>query len=240
MPRLVAVLALCLLLAAAPARAMDAQKVFAKAKGSVVVVVSLDGFNKPDKVGSGFVVGDGTQILTNFHVVEGASGVRIKTPEGTLGKVKVVDTDSIQDLALLKLDGSGPPLDFATELPKVGQEVAAIGSPKGFLEQTLSTGIVSAVRTLEGREVVQITAPVSHGSSGGPVLDAAGKVVGVATFVFADGQNLNFAIPCTTVLRFLGRPVVQRKSFEPAPEQRLQIEKSKDGAITIIQKRTRQ
>lgn len=233
-PVLALVLALCL---PVPARALDAQKVFAKAKGSVVVVVSLNGFKKPEKVGSGFVVGDGSQVVTNFHVIEGASEVVIKTPDDQMSKVQVVDTDSIQDLALLQLDGRGPALELAEEQPLVGQEVAAIGSPKGFLEQTLSTGIVSAVRILNGREVVQMTAPVSQGSSGGPVLDAKGKVVGVATFAVKDGQNLNFAIPSTTVLRFLGRPVTQRKSYKPAPDQFLEIQKAPDGAIEILQKR---
>ncbi|MEW5773550.1 MAG: serine protease [Thermodesulfobacteriota bacterium] len=239
MRRLARLLALCLLLALpAPARAMDAQKVFARTSGSVVVVLGLNGFNRPEKFGSGFVVEDGTRIITNYHVIEGASEVVIKTPDDKVAKVEVVDTDSIQDLALLKLDGAGPPLEIATELPQVGQEVAAIGSPKG-LERTLSTGIVSALRKQDGREVVQITAPVSQGSSGGPVLDAEGRVVGVASFGAKEGQNLNFAIPCTTLLRFLGRPAAQRKSFEPAPEQRLEVEKGADGSITIIQKKKR-
>lgn len=237
MPRLACLLALALLFSLpVPGRAMDAQKVFAKAAGSVVTVVCLDGFKKPSKFGSGFVVGDGAQVVTNQHVVEGANEVVVKTPDSKVIKVKVVDTDSVQDLALLKLEGQGPPLELAEELPQVGQEVAAIGSPEG-LERTLSTGIVSALRKLGGREVVQITAPVSHGSSGGPVLDESGRVVGVATFVAKEGQNLNFAVPSTAVLRFMGKPVTQRKTFQPAPEQHLEVDQAPDGSITIIQKR---
>lgn len=237
MRRLALLSALCLVLALpVPARAMDAQKVFAKASGSVVVVVGLNGYKQPVKFGSGFVVEDGSQVVTNHHVVDGAAGVVVKTPDDQAIKAEVVDVDTVQDLALLKLDGKGPALEVAAELPQVGQEVAAIGTPKG-LERTLSTGVVSAVRTLQGREVVQITAPVSQGSSGGPVLDAAGRVVGVATFVFTEGQNLNFAIPCTAVRHFLGRPVEKRESFKRAAGEYLQIDKAPDGSITIIQKR---
>ena len=237
MPRRACLLALALVLCLpAPGRAMDAQKVFAKASGSVVEVFNLDGFKKFSKLGSGFVVGDGTQVITNQHVGEGANTVVVRTPDDKVIKVKVEDTDRVQDLALLRLEGKGPPLELAEELPQVGQEVATIGSPKG-LERTLSTGIVSALRKLKGREMVQITAPVSDGSSGGPVLDESGRVVGVATSIAKEGQTLNFAVPSTAVLRFMGKPVIQRKAFQPAPEQHLEVDKAPDGSITIIQKR---
>lgn len=237
MRRLALLPALCLVLVlAVPARGMDAQKVFRKAASSVVVVVNRNGFKQGVKFGSGFVVGDGTQVVTNHHVVDRAASVVVNSPDGKEIPAEVVDVDVTQDLALLKLNGSGPALDLAPELPQVGQEVAAIGTPKG-LERTLSTGVVSALRKLGNREVVQITAPVSHGSSGGPVLDAEGRVVGVATFVFKEGQNLNFAIPSTTVLRFLGRPVTQRQTFQKAAGEYLEIDKAPDGSITILQKR---
>lgn len=233
----VLLLALCLsLVLPTPSPALDAQAVFQKAQGSVVVVLNLNGYRKPQKFGSGFLVGDGSQVVTNYHVIEGASEVVIKTPDDQMSKVEVVDTVISKDLALLKLSGSGPALELAPELPQVGQEVVAIGTPQG-LERSLSTGVVSALRKLDGREVVQITAPVSEGSSGGPVLDARGRVVGVATFVLKEGQNLNFAIPSTEVLRMLGRPVGQRQSFEKAPDKALEIRKGADGSIEIIERR---
>ena len=246
-PLPVLLLALLLLLAGAgvatPARAMDAQQVFARAENSVVVVTSLNALKQPIKFGTGFVVGDGTQVVTNHHVVDGAAIVTIKTPDDQVSQVTVLATDSTQDLALLKLDGWGPALDVADSLPEVGQDVAVIGTPKG-LERTLSTGVVSALREMDGRQMVQITAPVSEGSSGGPVLDSQGRVVGVATLVVDKGQNLNFAISNTEVLRFLGQPVSRRKPTEEAsapaqPQPSLEIKKGEDGSIEIIQPRRR-
>lgn len=243
MPRLAALVALLLALAlvpAAPARAFDAPTVFAKAKGSVVVVTSLNGFKRPERFGTGFVVGDGTQIVTSSRIVHGASAVIIKTPDGKKMPVQVVDVDISDGLALLRINGKGPALEIAEELPAVGQDVAAIGAPKG-LDSSLSTGLISAVRKLNsGREFLQTTIPVSEGADGGPLLDAAGRVVGVAAYVISDFQNLNVAVPCTTLLRFLGRPVAKRKTFEPVPEQHLEIMKRTDGSIEIIQQRKRQ
>lgn len=238
-PAFVLLLALALV-PAAPVRAFDAQQVFAKAKDSVVIVVGFDASGKIVTFGSGFAMGDGAQVLTVIQVVEKAAAVAIKAPGGEPRMVEVVNTDSYENLALLKCSETIPPLDFSTEEVLVGQDVVAIGSPMG-LELTLSTGVVSALRQGLNRSLIQITAPVSFGSQGGPVLDAAGKVVGVVFGERKKGQNLNFAISYATALHFLGRPLKRPKPAEQAaqPQQNLEIKKRADGSIEIVQPRRR-
>jgi hypothetical protein len=110
-------------------------------------------------------------------------------------KVDAVDGDRATDIAVLKIPGFGlPTLSVTAALPEVGARVVVIGSPLG-LTHTVSEGIVSAVRLEQGRQLIQFTAPISPGSSGGPVLDANGHVVGIATSTLTEGQQLNFAVP---------------------------------------------
>ncbi len=233
-----AVVLALLLFAPALAGAMDAQAVFAKAKDSVVVVVGMNAYNKPEKFGSGFIVGDGRLVVTNYHVVDGASGIKIKTGDGTIMDVdEIRAVDRTHDLALLEVSRRGPALELAPGLPAVGQDIVAIGNPVG-LERTLSTGVVSGIRKFDpfGRgtriQVYQITAPISRGSSGGPVLDDQGRVLGVSTFLMDGGQNLNFAIPAMRVGRLMGQRV--NKSVPLQPQKSLGIEKDESGAIHIF------
>jgi tetratricopeptide (TPR) repeat protein len=150
---------------------------------------------------TGFSI-DGNKIITNEHVVRGG------TPCLDLGAVrvglKVVRTDPVNDLAVLLPDGelSSVPLKLAASQPKPGTAVFAIGNPSG-LERSISTGVVAGIRTMHGHELLQISAPISPGSSGSPILTANGEVVGVAVGMLDDGQNLNFAVPSSVVLRFL-------------------------------------
>ena len=137
-------------------------------------------------------------IATNMHVIEGASAARIKVigrPETyTVGGV--IGTDPTADLALLKVNGlNAPPLQLGdSRQGAVGDQVFAVGNPEG-LEGTFSEGIVSGIRTAGADTLLQITAPISPGSSGGPVIDLNGKVLGIAVATFKEGQNLNFAVP---------------------------------------------
>ena len=147
--------------------------------------------------GSGFFFGDSKTIATNLHVVKNASKLRIKLSNGEVGELTaVLGIDLVNDLALLRSSVTGEVLVGAGRLPDVGEDIVAIGNPKG-LEGTVSAGIVSGIRTDERRQWVQITAPISPGSSGGPIVDAEGYVLGVTSFVlyFDEGQNLNFAYP---------------------------------------------
>ena len=190
----------------APSLALDAKKVFQKSRESVVLVMSFDEHNQPLAIGSGFFVGNGGAVVTNFHVIEGAAYVRVKTPDGDVSRIQnVLGVNLKRDLALLEHPKSGKPLTLSRRIPEVGEEIAAIGNPKG-LEGTLSKGIISGLREDEDDVVYQITAPISPGSSGGPILDEHGNVLGVSTFYVSGGQNLNFAVPAGYVQNLLDSP----------------------------------
>ncbi len=246
MPRLVPAFVLLLALAlvpAAPARAMDAQKVFRDSENAVLVIYRVSVMGRVLSLGSGFVVGDGRQAVTNRHVVKESSTVTVKTADGHVYEnVPVEGKSSEHDLAVLRLPYKMSNLELAEDMPAVGQEIVAIGSPLG-MERTLSTGVVSGLdrQVRENKGLIQITAPVSHGSSGGPVLDASGRVVGVATLgsVKGDIQNMNFAVPAAVVRDFLGFHPVSDRAPTTSPAA-LDVQKAPDGSITIIQKRKQQ
>lgn len=170
---------------------MTPKDIFKKWAPSVVTVETDLGH------GSGFVVGEGL-VATNYHVIEGASRIRIKTKRGTLAKeVEIAEAAPDADLALLSFESTKPLKAVKlgnSKKVREGDRVVAIGSPLG-LDHTMSDGIVSAVRIHDSREWIQISVPISPGSSGGPLFDTRGKVVGVTTACFVEGQNLNLAIP---------------------------------------------
>lgn len=175
--------------------ALDVKKVFEDARPSVVLIMAYDNQDEWISQGSGFFFGDSKTIATNLHVVKNASKLRIKLSNGGLGELTtVLGTDLLNDLALLKSTVTGKVLVGADRLPDIGEDIIAIGNPKG-LEGTVSSGIVSGIRAEKIRQWIQITAPISPGSSGGPVVDADGYVLGVTTFFIGDGQNLNGIAP---------------------------------------------
>lgn len=182
----------------------DAAQIYKRVSSSVVVVWAFDAKDRPIGSGSGFFVGNGKVIATNFHVIEDAEIIRIKVQSGKVFQASVLEKDLINDLALLGHRFAGKPLALSKRSPKIGEDIVVIGNPEG-LELTLSTGIVSGIREDEHHKVYQITAPISPGSSGSPVLDKRGKVLGIATFsVEGKGnQNLNFSIPSMYVRKKL-------------------------------------
>ena len=171
-----------------------------KALASTVLLVAEDAKNKTIGRGSGFVVQD-TQIVSNFHVVEDAAKVYAKlVGQDTLFDIKgIIAIDRENDLVLLDVpdDFEAPPLNLAdSEAVQVSDPVYVVGNPQGFLEGTVSQGIISGFRELSpGDKHIQMTAPISRGSSGGPVLNNEGTVVGVSVGSLDEGQLLNFAIP---------------------------------------------
>lgn len=180
--------------------AQDARTIAKTVLPSVVLLEMHDIDDKPISQGSGFFVKQDI-IATNFHVIDGASKGYVKLQGSKYLKPieGVVAYDREIDLALLKVSGiKGTPLAFASVAKvEVGQDVFALGSPKG-LEGTISPGIVSSKLRDTGREkLIQITAPISPGSSGGPVVNKQGQVIGVAVASLKEGQNLNFAIPAS-------------------------------------------
>ena len=164
---------------------------------SVVLLVMEDSNGQPLAMGSGFVIKDGI-VATNLHVVEGASRGYAKLADRE-DKFKIsgtVATDSARDIVLLAVEGlKAPALTLGdSKRVAVGDAVYAVGNPRG-LEGTFSAGIISSIRKVGDDSLLQITAPISPGSSGGPVVNSKGEVVGVSVATFKGGQNLNFAIP---------------------------------------------
>lgn len=172
---------------------------FKRVKPSVVSVISYNAFDLEDGSGSGFFIGL-NRIITNFHVVDNASSVKIRMNDSTEYQVKrMIAKDSLLDIAILEVDIPASrkitPLVFRTNPPEQGERVYVVGNPLGF-EQSVSDGIVSSVRVVkEYGKLIQFTAAVSHGSSGSPLLDGNGAVLGVARLIMSEGQNINFAVP---------------------------------------------
>jgi hypothetical protein len=174
---------------------------------SVVLVVMTSSASDGVIYGSGFFVKPDV-VATNFHVIEKANKgyVRIVGEETKYEVIGVVGVDRSNDLALLKLRGTtGKPLPVVKDATvAVGDSVFAVGNPKG-LEGTFSQGIISSIRRDKQDSVLQITAAISAGSSGGPVLDASGRVIGVAVGAIEGGESLNFAIPASYLAELLTR-----------------------------------
>jgi S1-C subfamily serine protease len=164
---------------------------------AMVVVEALDTVGNVTGQGSGFIVTPKGAVITNLHVIQGAHTVRVKLTNGDVYKTQeLVDVDDTKDLAILKIKGFKLPTVALgdSDRTEIGENVVVISSPEGLIN-SLSTGVVSGVRRLEGLRVFQITAPISQGSSGGAMFDSSGAVIGVVTYLLRGGQNINFAVP---------------------------------------------
>ena len=166
-----------------------------------LVLPSIVRVNTDRGAGSGFFVSNQGEVLTNYHVIQGAQEIVVTPNKGKPAYAMVKDIDADRDMALLVIPRSGttPYLKISSVLPRQGEAIMAVGNPQG-LEGTVSNGIVSAFR--ENNTWVQFTAPISQGSSGGALVNARGEVVGMPTLLFREGQNLNFAIAPTILRRF--------------------------------------
>jgi hypothetical protein len=169
-----------------------------------------DANGQPLCLGSGFFVADGV-IATNAHVIEGAFSGTAKLI-GSSQKAQIlgsITVDRHADLALLKVGTKAPSLPLGPSAnPTVGDNVYVVGNPLG-LEGTFSEGIISGVRSIGADSILQMTAPISPGSSGGPVMDSTGAVIGVSVATFQDGQNLNLAVPVSYLSRLLSSATTQ-------------------------------
>jgi tetratricopeptide (TPR) repeat protein len=176
----------------------DLPELVRRIKPSAVAIQTFDSHGDPLSRGSGFFI-DFDRVVTNRHVIENAFRAEIHSSAGVTYPVKgVLAVDAEGDLALLKVDapaGVARPLTLDRTSPQEGESVVVIGNPFG-LEGSVTNGIVSAVRVIPtfGR-IIQITAPISPGSSGSPVVNMRGQVLGVATLQITGGQSVNFAIP---------------------------------------------
>jgi S1-C subfamily serine protease len=212
-------------------------ELFQRVSPSVVQVVGRaagletppsEGEGVPAQTGTGFIWDKAGHIVTNNHVVEGTDQLAVRLASGQVMRAQIVGTAPNYDIAVIRLDSTRdlpPPIAIGTSDDlKVGQSVFAIGNPFG-LDQSLTTGIISALKrhlpTNTGREianVIQTDAAINPGNSGGPLLDSAGRVIGVTTAIISpSGTNagIGFAIPIDVVNRVV--PEIIGKGHVPTP-----------------------
>lgn len=186
------------LFCASAAYAQESSEQITRLKKGVVIVTTFDDRGKPLLQGSGFFI-DSDQVATNFHVIKNASQIRIESFNRMVSTVSVVlATDEKSDLALLRLSAPSPQttvLSLKTRATAEGDSVTVISNPQNSQWKVTrgSTGLLWEFQGLGER--LQISAPISPGSSGGPVLDADGEVVGIASMYFNSIENLSFAVP---------------------------------------------
>lgn len=162
-----------------------------------------------DSLGTGFVVRADGWVATNFHVIRGATEIAVVfSDQRQFPVIEIVNANRLHDLVILRIDAHGLPVLHVGSRNAVrpGDSVLAIGHPLG-LEDTVSNGLVSAIRHVhDGLDVLQVSAPIAPGSSGGPLLNDRGEVIGVATAFMNGGQNLNFGLPAKYVTELVENP----------------------------------
>lgn len=202
----------------APAAARSAEDVFADVSRSVARVNVMDGSGRAIAFGSGVVIDQGT-VLTSCHVATRGTALTVKFSDG-LKPATIQLADEALDLCRLSVpELNAPAVAIGTvEGLRTGQRVYAVGAPMG-LDLTISEGIVSSLRNVDEGTVIQTTAPISPGSSGGGLFDVSGRLVGIMTFQHRYGQNLNFALPADWIGQMRARgPGDARQRFVAGAE----------------------
>lgn len=204
---------------------ISAEEAYKQSVNKVVLVMCYqDGV--PYSQGSGFFIDENT-LVTNYHVIDGGTSYAIKfaEKEEMIKGVTIVKASPSYDLAILKTKQSFPFFKVdSLGKESVGSKIYTIGNPRG-LEGTISEGIISGKRKNEGVDYIQITAPISPGNSGGPVLNEKGDVIGVSTFTYRNSQNLNFAMPISYVNKCIDIASIPKKQT---------ITKSDSTAISLV------
>jgi len=174
------------------------EQIYARCADAVFFIEVLDKDGEVIKTGSAFFISEDGLAVTNCHVIADATSARVKLANGETREITgIYDFSLATDCALIQVAGSGyPTLTIARYTPATGAEVYTIGNPIGLIN-TFSRGIVSTANRVldDGTRYIQIDAPISHGSSGGALLDAQGRVIGITSAGFTQGQNLNLAVP---------------------------------------------
>ncbi len=175
-------------------------------------------------VGSGFVVSSDGLIVTNAHVVDGSDKVEVTLKNGRTYKGRVMGTDSLTDVAVIKIEAEGlPAVTFAdSDQLQPGEWAIAIGNPLG-LDNTVTTGIVSATGRTSAQigvadkqvSFIQTDAAINPGNSGGPLLNAQGEVIGVNTAIIQNAQGIGFAIPVNTARDIAEELIAKGKADHP-------------------------
>lgn len=186
-----------------------------RSHSAVVTVVSYDGDNRQLSLGSGFVIREDGLIVTNYHVIKSASAVEVANP--SIGKYRVrgvVAFNRDLDFAVLKIqadDLTALPLGNSTQV-RLGESIVAIGNPKG-LSGTVSAGLISQFREESSYRMLQISAPIYPGNSGGPLINRRGEVVGIITARVGDGPTLGLALPINYLHQALQRGMAGFHTF---------------------------
>jgi S1-C subfamily serine protease len=176
------------------------QKIYEKNVKAAVLIETYDLLGKPIGQGSGFILAEDGLVATNYHVIKDAASMEVETHDEAILKPEgVLYIDQDNDMALVKLKTKEEAKLYKAKIGdpsklEVGEKIYTIGSPEGF-KDSFSEGIVSQIREINGNKLIQITAPISHGSSGGAVLNKKGQVIGISSLIHREGQNLNFAYP---------------------------------------------
>ena len=223
------------LLTAFAIHAKTASEVYEQAAKSTVVVENIDAQGKTQSMGSGVVLTDGN-VVTNCHVIKRASWLKVRS-EDKEHPATLRYSDWDRDVCSLSIAGLSAPAVVvgSTKTLKVGAKVYAIGAPKG-LKLTLSDGIVSSLRQVEGGHYIQTTAAISPGSSGGGLFDENGALVGLTTFYLAEGQNLNFAVPVEWVNELAKRSARAPAVVQPVTQwlnKTIELERRKDWPVLL-------
>jgi len=175
----------------------SAKEIYDENNSSVVYIQIYDKYNNPISSGSGFVIDEDGLIATNYHVIENAFFAKALFSDESVADINYVyGYDKKNDLAILKVFHSlSDKVDLISSKDvEIGDICFAIGSPEGIVN-TISDGIVSNIHRDNNNYIIQITNPISHGSSGGALFDDNGKLIGITVSTIKEGQNLNFAVP---------------------------------------------
>jgi hypothetical protein len=202
---------------------LDAETLYKRASPAVVIIEAAGSDGKPAKAGSGLLVSADGKLLTNYHVISHSKQATVRLANGdAYDLIEVIAVDKRKDIAFLKIPAVDLPFVKLgrSNAVEIGHTVYSIGSPFG-LQNTLSQGLVSGIRDMDGYRLFQISAPISPGSSGGPVFNVNGEVIGLAVRTLEGGQNLNFAIPIDYARGMLGMSQMQPLAsiYEPEPPE---------------------
>lgn len=215
------------------------EEIYSKISNAVVIIYTYDKNGKLLAQGSGVIINEKGLIYTNYHVFAGANKLIVKHKGKVVDYEKIVGIDVQKDILILEFkENTFESIRIAnSDLLKVGQKIYAIGSPLGF-ENTMTEGLVSGLRynKEEDKNYIQISAAISHGSSGGAVVNSNGELIGISTATIAKGQNLNFAIPVNDFLNAYQKSGVSQNQIDFADffMRGINNSKNKNGDSAII------
>ena len=213
---------------------LSVSQIFNNYSPSVVTIISLDENGQPLSRGCGFFINASGDIATNHHLFAGAFKASVKTLEGKEGEIiEIIKDDTKLDLLVARttLRNTIPLLLGDSDTIKVGEDIIGIGNHSG-LEGAVLMGIISGVIKTEGIKLIQITAPISPGCSGGPVFDLTGEVIGIATAFLDLGHSFNLAMPVNYLKKI--KPTRSKIGSLPKMTTKLEATVSQADLIEVI------